>query len=228
MWEFNEFLERYGWSENISSILSGKKKFNNSDMQKAFDKIKGLADADAFPENLSTIEYFDAKQQFDDKKAAMFGTGQWDATEFDQNIGKDIGFWWGPKFQDSKYEQNVSMKVPSAPIVVAKTVEDNDAQKKAVYAFLKYYYGKDAAKLSYAKSAFPATSYTGFKAADDQYSMNAMIAALDKGWKSPSSAPDLSVPSSVQQVLYNSIFGVIQKNYSPTEALNKLDQSLSY
>ena len=37
------------------------------------------------------------KQLFDEGKAAMFGTGQWDCGEFDKNIGEHIGFWWGPK-----------------------------------------------------------------------------------------------------------------------------------
>ena len=45
-------------------------------MNACFEKIKGLADAGAFPENMATIEYFDAKQLFNEGKAAMFGTGQ--------------------------------------------------------------------------------------------------------------------------------------------------------
>ena len=118
MWEFNEFLERYGWSENIDAILSGEKKFNNSDLVACFEKMEGLKDAGAFPDNMATIEYFDAKQLFDNGTAAMFGTGQWDCSEFDENLGDKVGFWWGPVFTDSDYEQNVAMKVPAAPIAV--------------------------------------------------------------------------------------------------------------
>lgn len=32
MWEFNEFLARYGWEENIDKILEGKDKFNNKEL----------------------------------------------------------------------------------------------------------------------------------------------------------------------------------------------------
>ncbi len=71
MWAFNEFLERYGWSENIDAINSGDMKFNNPDMVACFEKMEGLKDVQAFPENMATIEYFDAKQQFDDGTAAM-------------------------------------------------------------------------------------------------------------------------------------------------------------
>lgn len=228
MWEFNETLARYGWSENIDSILSGEKKFNNEDLNACFEKLKGIADAGAFPENMATIEYFDAKQLFNEGKAAMFGTGQWDCTEFDENIGEKVGFWWGPKFTDTDYNQDIAMKVPSAPIVVNAEVADDDAVKEAVYEFLKFYYGEDAAKISYEGSIFPATNYSEVAATDTQYSMNAMLEALGAGWESPEAAPDLTVVSAVQEALYNSMFGVMQGTYEPSEALDKIDEALSY
>lgn len=228
MWEFNETLARYGWAENIDSILSGEKKFNNEDLNACFEKLKGIADAGAFPENMATIEYFDAKQLFIEGKAAMFGTGQWDCAEFDENIGEKVGFWWGPKFTDTNYNQDIAMKVPSAPIVVNAEVADDDAVKEAVYEFLKFYYGEDAAKISYEGSIFPATNYSEVAATDTQYSMNAMLEALAAGWESPEAAPDLTVVSAVQEALYNSMFGVMQGTYEPSEALDKIDEALSY
>lgn len=69
------------------------------------------------------------------------------------------------------------MKVPAAPLVVSSAVKDNDKAKEAVYAFLKYYYGEEAAKISYEGSIFPATNYDGIAATDSQYAMNAMITA---------------------------------------------------
>lgn len=228
MWEFNETLARYGWAENIDSILSGEKKFNNEDLTACFEKLKGIAEAGAFPENMATIEYFDAKQLFNEGKAAMFGTGQWDCAEFDENIGENVGFWWGPKFTDTDYNQDIAMKVPSAPIVVNAEVADDDAVKEAVFEFLKFYYGEDAAKISYEGSIFPATNYSDVAATDTQYSMNAMLEALGAGWKSPEAAPDLTVVSAVQEALYNSMFGVMQGTYEPAEALDKIDEALSY
>lgn len=228
MWEFNETLARYGWAENIDSILSGEKKFNNEDLNACFEKLKGIADAGAFPENMATIEYFDAKQLFNEGKAAMFGTGQWDCAEFDENIGEKVGFWWGPKFTDTNYNQDIAMKVPSALIVVNAEVADDDAVKEAVYEFLKFYYGEDAAKISYEGSIFPATNYSEVAATDTQYSMNAMLEALAAGWESPEAAPDLTVVSAVQEALYNSMFGVMQGTYEPSEALDKIDEALSY
>ena len=227
MWEFNEFLARYGWEENIDNILSGKDKFNNKELVSCFEKLQGLKDAGAFPENMATIEYFDAKQLFDEGSAAMFGTGQWDCAEFDENIGDKIGFWWGPKFTDTKSEQNVAMKVPSAPIGVSAAVADDEKLKEGVYEFLKFYYGEEAAKLSYEGSIFPATNYDSVAAADTQFAMNAMLESLASGWESPASAPDLTVSSAVQETLYDAIFGVLQGTYEPEEALDKIDAALA-
>lgn len=227
MWEFNEFLARYGWEDNIENILSGKDKFNNKELVACFEKLQGMKDAKAFPENMATIEYFDAKQLFDEGSAAMFGTGQWDCAEFDENIGDKIGFWWGPKFTDTKAEQNLAMKVPSAPIGVSAAVADNEELKKGVYEFLKFYYGEEAAKLSYEGSIFPATSYEGVSASESQYAMNEMLKSLESGWTSPSAAPDLTVPSAVQEALYDGIFGVLQGTYEPSEALDKMDAAIA-
>lgn len=225
MWEFNEFLSRYGWEDNLSTYAAAKATYSNADLKACFEKIKGLADANAFPENMATIEYFDAKQLFNEGKAAMFGTGQWDCAEFDTNLGDKVGFWWGPKFTDSSYSQDVDMKVPSAPLVVSAAVGEDEETKEAVYAFLKYYFGKEAATISYEGSIFPATNYDGLAATETQYAMNAMINALGNGWSTPAAAPDQTVNSAVQEALYDAMFGVMQGTYTTDQALAKMDSA---
>ena len=69
---------------------------------------------------------------------------------------------------------------------------DNDKAKEALYCIFEYYYGEEAAKISYEGSIFPATNYDGIAATDSQYAMNAMI---DSTWKwmgntKSSSGPD--------------------------------------
>ena len=228
MWEFNEFLSRYGWEDFYQSIASGEEKYNNEALTACFEKMLGLAEAGAFPENMTTLEYFDAKQLFDNGDAAMFGTGQWDCAEFDTNIGENIGFFWGPVFEDTDASQEVAMKVPSAPLVCSAAVASDDAKLEALYAFLDFYYGEEAAGISYAGSIFPASSYSDVEATETQYAMNEMIAALGSGWTSPAAAPDQTLSAAVQEQLYDSIFGVIQGVYSPSEALDKMDQAAAY
>ena len=98
----------------------------------------------------------------------------------------------------------------------------DDKAKEAVYAFLKYYYGEEAAKISYEGSIFPATNYDGIAATDSQY---AMITALGNGWKTPKAAPDQTVTPAVQEAMYDAIFGVMQGTYSPKDALKNMDSA---
>lgn len=228
IWGYLAFLDRYGYSDHIQAILDGKETFQSEDMVKCFEKLQQLGEAKAFSANMATQEYFDAKELFTSGKAAILNTGAWDCAELDEKMGDKTGFWWGPTFADSSYQQERAMKVPSAPICVSASVGDNPEVKEAVYKFLEFYYGKDAANISYEGSVFPATNYTGIEAKEEQHAMGEVIASIDDGWKSPAAQPDQILNSAVQSQLYDSIFGVLLGNYTPEEALEKIDQQLGY
>lgn len=228
IWGYLAVLDRYGYSEYINDILAGDKKFNNEDLVKCFEKLQSLAKAGAFADNMATQEYFDAKELFESGKALFFDSGAWDSAELDEKMGDTVGFWWGPTFSDSSYEQNAAMKVPSAPICVSSKAAEDDATKEAVYKFLEFYYSKDAATISYEGSVFPATNYTGIEVADTQYALGEVVASIDEGWTSPAAQPDQILTSAVQSQLYDSILGVLTGNYEPADALDKIDAQMSY
>lgn len=228
IWAFLMFLDRYGYSENIDKILNGKEKFNNKDMVACFDKMSELGKAKAFPENMSTLSYFDAKASFEAGQAAFIDTGAWDAAEFDEKLGDNIGFWWGPTFDDSKYSQTCAMKVPSAPLCVSAAVSKDKSVQDAVYTFLNYYYSKDAAAISYQGSVFPATNYKDIQISDTQYALKAVNAAIStEGWTSPKAQPDQVLNAATQTQLYDSMLGVMMGNYSSKDALQMIDDSLA-
>lgn len=228
IWGYLAVLDRYGYSEYINDILAGDKKFNNEDLVKCFEKLQSLAKAGAFADNMATQEYFDAKELFESGKALFFDSGAWDSAELDEKMGDTVGFWWGPTFSDSSYEQNAAMKVPSAPICVSSKAAEDDATKEAVYKFLEFYYSKDAATIFYEGSVFPATNYTGIEVADTQYALGEVVASIDEGWTSPAAQPDQILTSAVQSQLYDSILGVLTGNYEPADALDKIDAQMSY
>lgn len=228
VWGFLAVLDRYGYSDDIHDILDGNGKFNNENMIQCFEKLAELGEKGAFPSNMSTLSYFDAKTNFEAGTAAMLNTGAWDCAELDEKMGDKVGFWWGPVFPDSSFEQKRAMKVPSAPICVSAKVADDEKVKMAVYTFLEFYYSEAAAKLSYEGSAFPATNYTGIEAADGQYALKAVMEALQDNWESPAAQPDQILSSSVQAQLYDSMQGVMMGNYTPAQALDKLDEQMSY
>lgn len=228
VWGYLAMLERYGYSEYIQNILDGKEKFNNENLIKCFEKLQQLGENKAFVENMATQEYFDAKELFISGKAALFNTGAWDCAELNEKMGDKVGFWWGPTFSDSDYEQKIAMKVPSAPICISAEVEGNEEVKEGIYKFLEFYYSKDAAGISYQGSVFPATNYTEVDVKDDQYLLKEVLKSVNEGWESPDVQPDLRLNSAVQGQLYDSMFGVLLGNYEPAEALDKIDQQLDY
>lgn len=228
VWGYLAMLERYGYSKYIQDILDGKEKFNNENLTKCFEKLQQLGVNKAFVENMATQEYFDAKELFISEKAALFNTGAWDCAELNEKMGDKVGFWWGPIFSDSSYDQNIAMKVPSAPICVSAKVENNEEVKEGVYKFLEFYYSKDAAEISYKGSVLPATNHTGIEVDGSQYVLKEVLKSIEEGWTSPDVQPDLRLSSAVQGQLYDSMFGVLLGNYEPDEALDKIDQQLGY
>ena len=224
VWGFLTGLERYGYFSKIDSILAGKAKFDDPDLLKYFSKLSELGKAGAFPSNCATSTYFQAKSLFTTGKAAMFDSGVWDAGALDQTVGKNVGFWWGPTFQDSSANQKVSMNVSSAPFCVSKAVGDSAGKKDAIYKFLAFYYSGQAAKISYEGSIIPATNYKVDVNLDSKPAFKAVVDALqESGWSSPKAQPDLVLTEAVQAQLYDSIYGAMLGTYSPKEALDKMD-----
>lgn len=228
IWAYLAILDRYGYSDMIDDILVGTEKFNNPSLLACFEKFAEMGAKGTFPSNMSTLSYFDVKEQFKAGNTAFFNTGAWDCSELDEALGADVGFWWGPVFTDSTYQQERAMKVPSAPICVSAVAAKDDDVKAAIFKFLEFYYSEKAAEISYAGSVFPATNYMGIEVQDSQYALKAVLAALEAGWESPAAQPDLVISSSVQAQLYDSILGVMIGNYEPAEALDKLDKQQSY
>lgn len=227
IWAFLIGIERYGYFDKIDNILAGKEKFNNSDFIKYFGKLQELGKNGAFPSNMSTMTYFQAKQQFESQKSAMFDSGMWDASEINTALGENAGFWWGPTFSDSTSKQTVKMKVSSAPLCISKKVGEDKAKKDAVYKFLAFYYSKDAAKISYEGSVIPATNYKVDVDMSKKPAFAAIIKALeDDSWTSPKAQPDLVLNEAEQAQLYDSIYGTMSGNYTPEKALNKIDDVL--
>lgn len=228
VWAFLIGIERYGYFNRINSILAKKDSFANADFEKYFEKLYELGQAGAFPENAATMTYFQAKQDFLAGKSAMFDSGMWDAGELDKSMGTDTGFWWGPEFSDSSYSQTIKMKVSSAPFCVSKAIEKDATKKKAVYTFLAFYYGKQAAEISYQGSVIPATDYQVDVNLAEKPAFAAMVSALEeKGWTSPVAQPDLVLSEAVQAQLYDSMYGAMLGTYTPENALSKIDDVLA-
>jgi raffinose/stachyose/melibiose transport system substrate-binding protein len=228
VWSFLVDLDRFGYEEKIDGILDGTEKYDNPDFLRLYEHIAELRDAGAFASNVSTQTYQQAVDQFTSGKAAMLDAGVWASSAIQESeIAPDAGFWIGPQFADGVGEQNIVMNVASAPFAVSAKVADDDAKLAAVKKFLAFYYSDDAQQILVDNGQPPVTTY---QPKVDAQAQSALKAALDAstadGVSSPESQPDLLVSTTVANTMYDSIYGVIQNQLTPEQALELVQKAL--
>jgi raffinose/stachyose/melibiose transport system substrate-binding protein len=226
VWSFLVDLDRFGYEDKIEGILDGSEKYDNPDFLRLYEHIAELRDAGAFASNVSTQTYQQAVDQFTGGNAAMLDAGVW-ASSAIQDAGIDAGFWAGPQFSDGVGEQNIVMNVASAPLAVAATVSKDQEKLDAVTKFIEFYYSDEAQQLLVDNGQPPVTTYQPQVDATKQSALAAALAtATAPGVVSPETQPDLIVSTAVASAMYDSIYGVIQDQLTPKEALELVQKAI--
>ena len=228
VWSFLVWLDRFGFEDKISGILDGSESYDNPDFVRMYEHIAELRDAGAFPTNVSTQTYQQAVDQFLQGKAAMLDAGVWASSAIqDSPVAADTVFWNGATFDDGVGDQNIVMNVASAPLVVDHKVADDQDKLDAVKAFLDFYYGDEAQQLLVDNGQPPVTNYEPqIDATKQSVLKSALDVATDPSLSSPQSQPDLLVSTAVASAMYDSIYGVIQNQLSPEEAVALVQKAL--
>ncbi|WP_258564486.1 ABC transporter substrate-binding protein [Streptomyces himalayensis] len=126
VWAFLTMLDRFGYEEKYQAILDKKLSYDNPDFLRLYQHIEELAEAGAFPSNMTTQTYTQAVASFTAGQAAFLDSGVWDAAKIQKSpIGKNVGFWAGPTFSDGVGKQKLVMNAPSAPLVVSAKVKED-------------------------------------------------------------------------------------------------------
>lgn len=227
-WAFLGMLTRYGFFDKIDDIQSGKEKFDNPDFLKLFNKIDELRINGAFPENVSTLSYFQAVEMFTGGKAAMLDAGVWETKKIEQSpIAKTAAFSWGPTFSDGVGNQKIAMAVAAAPLVASAKVKEEPAKYDAVQKFFAFFYSQEGAAVMAENEAPPVVKYTG-TIEKETYPVYAQVISMlnEPGWERPKAQPDLVVSEAVANQINDSIYGVINGIYQPEQALELIDQKL--
>ena len=228
VWSFLVWLNRFGYEDKIEGILDGSESYDNPDFVRMYERIAELRDAGAFASNVSTQTYPQAVDQFLNGKAAMLDAGVWAAGQIqDSEVAEDTTFWNGPTFDDGVGEQDIVMNVASAPLVVDHKVEDDEQKLDAVTKFLDFYYSDEAQQLLVDNAQPPVTDYEPeIDPAEQAVLKSALDAAADPELTSPESQPDLLVSTAVATAMYDSIYGVIQDQLSPEEAVALVQKAI--
>lgn len=228
VWSFLVWLDRFGFEDKIDKILDGSESYDNPDFVRMYQHIAELRDAGAFASNVSTQTYQQAVDQYLKGKAAMLDAGVWAASAIqDSAVGADTVFWNGATFDDGVGEQNIVMNVASAPLVVDHKVAKDKNKLAAVKKFLAFYYGDEAQQLLVDNGQPPVTEYQPQIDATKQSVLNsALDVAKNPALKSPQTQPDLVVSTAVASAMYDSIYGVIQDQLSPSQAVALVQKAL--
>ncbi len=228
VWSFLTDLDRFGFEDKVSGLLDGSVKYTNDDFLRLYTHIDQLRKAGAFPTNVSTQTYQQAVDQFTNGKAAMLDAGVWASSAIQgSSIAADIDFWKGPEFSDGVGEQNIIMNVASAPFAVDHKVANDSKKLAAVKKFIGFYYSDQAQQILVDNGQPPVTTYQAKVDADKQSALKAALdASTADGVTSPQSQPDLLVPTAVANAMYDSIYGVIQGQLTPSAALDLVQKAL--
>jgi len=226
VWGYLGSLNRYGYAENIAAISNGSG--SSKVFSGLFDKLAELGANGAFPKNMATIDYFEAKNMFTSGKAAMFTSGQWDAAEIGNALGKNVGFWWGPVYTDSDYSQKTSNQFANCPFVVSANVAKDKAKQAAVYRFLAYYFGKTGSSILFDNSNIPIATYTDMKTENSNPAFAAISKVLASGYTSTTASnPVASLTASVSETFYDAMNSLMLGNVTTKQAVASIDAAFA-
>jgi raffinose/stachyose/melibiose transport system substrate-binding protein len=226
LWSLLTDLDRFGYDGKIQAILAGKASYDNPEFLRFYQDLAKLQKAGAFPSNVSSQTYNQAVSSFTSGKAAFLDSGVWAAGQIQTSpVAKDTGFWAGPQFTDGVGNQNIAMNVVGAPISVSGSVKPGSAQYSAVEKFIGFYYSDAGQQIFADNGQPPVTTYQPKVGAND--TVFAAVLAAVKGKPAPKEQPDQYLTTAQQNVMYDSIFGVVEGQMSPTNAVDSVQKAIS-
>ena len=226
VWGYLGSLNRYGYAENIAAIADGSQ--SSAVFSKLFDKLAELGAAGAYPQNMATIDYFEAKNLFTTGQAAIFTSGQWDAGEIGEALGENVGFWWGPTYTDSDYSQKTSNQFANCPFVVSADVAKDEAKQAAVYRFLAFYFGQEGSSILFDNSNIPIATYADLQMENTNPAFAAISEALATGYASTTASnPVASLTASVSETFYDAMNSLMLGNITTEQAVASIDTAFA-
>jgi raffinose/stachyose/melibiose transport system substrate-binding protein len=137
-----------------------------------------------------------------------------------------VGFWIGPEFSDGVGDQKTVMNVPAAPYAYSAKSAKDPNKLSAMKKWIVFWAGQKAAQLQ-VDGALPPSTTWDVKIPDNQSVFkDALAVAFADGNHAPVNQPDLMVSTAVATAMYDSIYGVIQGQFTPDEAMDHVQQAL--
>jgi|AntAceMinimDraft_1070359.scaffolds.fasta_scaffold19723_3 raffinose/stachyose/melibiose transport system substrate-binding protein len=225
VWSFLIMLDRFGFDSKIDAILAGEQKYDNPDFLAFYDAVAELQQAGAFASNIATQTYDQAVAEYTNGNAAFLDSGVWAAsTVQNSNVGADTVFWAGPQFSNGVGEQDTAMNVVGAPLAVSGQLKEGSAEYDAVQKFIGFYYSDEGQQIFADNGQPPVTTFSPDIPASDTVLQSALDAIQGKA--GPRNQPDLYLSSAAQDAMYSSIYGVMQGQLTPAQAIEMVQKAL--
>lgn len=225
VWAFLTCLDRFGYDAQIPGILAGTSSYNNPDFLKFYQALAQLQKAGAFSSNVSTETYNQAVADFSAGKSAFLDSGVWAASQLQSSpVGPDVGFWIGPTFSNGVGPQNIAMNVVGAPLSASASLKPGTPKYQAVAAFFDFYYSDEGQQIFIDNGQPPVTTLTPTVPAG-QTVFNAVLTAIH-GVPAPKAQPDQYLSTASQNAMYDSMYGVIEGQLTPTAAIALADTAI--
>ncbi|UUZ84638.1 hypothetical protein LJK88_13860 [Paenibacillus sp. P26] len=112
-------------------------------------------------------------------------------------------------------------------MVASAEVKKDSSKYDAVTKFFQFFYSQEGAAIMAENEAPPVVKYTG-KVDKDKYPVyNAVLDQMNlPGWERPVAQPDLVLSEAAASALNDSIYGVINGIFKPSEALDLVDKKM--
>lgn len=183
LWGYWPWFSQLGFTQEANQwndIADGSLKAADCEgLRKVFEAMQQLQEAGAYPENVANLNNTQAQETFMAGGAAMYCGGNWMSTEMDKcEIAEDIVFSFGPQFEDSVYDEVVAMRPNSWVFAFGSRIEDDEAKKEAVAAFMKWWFSEETALENLEKyGEAPAIQISDTSALDSLGPVSSQIAA---------------------------------------------------
>lgn len=222
VWMQQVMLVRYGFYERFENIKAGKDSWVNDDFIRCFEKIRDFGKAGIMPANVTTMDYFQSCEMFYGGKSAMLNAGSWEAGKINAaGIADKVGVWFGPTFSDGVGNQKVTVKSATGPFCISLAGSKDAEKLKVMMDFLVYMYSPEGTRVTVeVASCVPTTKYDGDVSKASPIIVT-LVNALNNDW-APAKIPDSVLPSSVTQTFFDAIWGTLLGNYTPKDALQKI------
>lgn len=228
VWCWQNIFVQYGFFDKIDAILAGEDNFNNSDFKKALDRIGEMRDAGAYPENVTTMDYFQAIEVFLAGNAAMLESGNFACRDLENSeISDQIGCFLGPIMPESTVENpQTIIRTYNGPYTVSSAVAEDAAKMDAVFRFFEFFYGPTGTQIVADNGMVPTSKFSGSIDAESRPIFADLVEKFnDDSWNNTLQPYGYLSPS-IADSFADGMWGVALNNYTIDDALDQIENEI--